>query len=169
MPDLGADDRFAVFGPGRWPTGWRRCGRSPCARATGASVRSTCTGTHPGSCDAGDMAAAQILADVTAAYLVNAQARADLQASSLRFEESSTHDALTGLPNRALLIERLDHVLSRSSRSDKIVAVLYMDLDRFKDVNDAHGHGCGDELLIAVAQRLVWRPAPGGHPGPHVG
>lgn len=64
------------------------------------------------------------------------------------------HDALTGLPNRVLFRERLDAALDAWSAGGPPPAVLYMDLDRFKEVNDRHGHGTGDELLAAVAARL---------------
>jgi diguanylate cyclase (GGDEF)-like protein len=104
---------------------------------------------------------AQTLADVTAAYLVNAQGRADLQLSSERSHERSLHDALTGLPNRTLLLERIDHAIVRSGRSRKVVAVLFVDLDNFKGVNDSFGHHIGDDLLVAVSERLesALRPA----------
>lgn len=64
------------------------------------------------------------------------------------------HDALTGLPNRVLLASRLEHTIERSRRTSKLCAVMYMDLDRFKPVNDQMGHEAGDELLKGVAQRL---------------
>ena len=64
------------------------------------------------------------------------------------------HDALTGLPNRALFINRLQQSIDRKSREPGTSAVLYMDLDQFKVINDSLGHEAGDELLIEVARRL---------------
>jgi diguanylate cyclase (GGDEF)-like protein/PAS domain S-box-containing protein len=71
------------------------------------------------------------------------------------------HDALTGLPNRALFVDRLRQALDRVRRGgERPFAVLFMDLDRFKVVNDSLGHGVGDQMLVAIAERLeaVLRP-----------
>ena len=159
-PDLAKDDRFALFGPRASADGLAAVWTFPLRQGDKRLGALDLYRDMPGDLDDRAMAVAQILADVTSAYLVNAQARADLEETSHQFRESSLHDALTGLPNRALLLERLEHALTRSSRSEKITAILYVDLDRFKEVNDAHGHGVGDDLLIAVAQRLrsVLRP-----------
>jgi diguanylate cyclase (GGDEF)-like protein len=64
------------------------------------------------------------------------------------------HDELTGLPNRRLLRERLESALARARRHQASLALLFIDLDRFKQVNDRHGHACGDRLLQQVAARI---------------
>ena len=114
-----------------------------------------------GPMDADAMETAQTLADVTTAYLLNAQTRTDLIEASQRALHISLHDTLTGLPNRALLIQRLDHAMLRSRRTKNMLAVLFVDLDRFKTVNDCYGHHVGDELLSAVAVRLTNLLRPG--------
>lgn len=69
-------------------------------------------------------------------------------------ERRAHHDPLTNLPNRVLLSDRLNQALADAQRDRKMVAVAFLDLDGFKTVNDRHGHDIGDELLIALAQRM---------------
>jgi diguanylate cyclase (GGDEF)-like protein len=70
-------------------------------------------------------------------------------------EHMALHDALTGLPNRVLLLDRMRQTLARAKRHKDFVAVVFVDLDGFKPINDNHGHKCGDEVLRVTAARLL--------------
>lgn len=78
----------------------------------------------------------------------------DHKQSELRAQYLASHDPLTGLPNRTLLLDRLDHAIARSHRLNHLVAVMFLDLDRFKLINDSFGHQSGDQLLNTMAARL---------------
>jgi diguanylate cyclase (GGDEF)-like protein len=79
----------------------------------------------------------------------------ELQQSREHFRHAAFHDALTGLPNRALLLDHLKRAIERTRRRpEHLFAVLFIDLDRFKNINDSLGHGTGDHLLVALARRL---------------
>ncbi len=71
-----------------------------------------------------------------------------------RLWQLANHDSLTGLPNRMLLMDRMEQLLSRMRRQGKQLAVIFLDIDDFKQVNDAYGHDIGDQLLRFVAERL---------------
>jgi len=92
--------------------------------------------------------------DLTAIAIERAEATEQLAHLAL-------HDPLTELPNRALLLDRLGTALRRADRHDRPVALLFLDLDRFKVVNDSLGHDVGDALLVAVARRLEGAVRPG--------
>jgi diguanylate cyclase (GGDEF)-like protein len=154
IPDLRVDERFPSFGPRAVAQGLLAVFTFPLRHGNQQLGALDMYRDVAGPLDAGAMMAAQTLADVAAAYLINAQARADLREASDRAHEVALHDALTGLPNRTLLVQRLDHAILRCQRSDKVVAILFADLDHFKSINDTYGHHVGDELLIAVAGRL---------------
>jgi diguanylate cyclase (GGDEF)-like protein/PAS domain S-box-containing protein len=75
--------------------------------------------------------------------------------SEQRLEHLAHHDALTGLPNRSLFRDRLQQAMKKSRRDDQSLALLFIDLDRFKEVNDTLGHIAGDQLLIEAARRIA--------------
>jgi len=96
---------------------------------------------------AGDVDFLQALANVLADAL-------ERQAIEDAIRERAVHDPLTGLPNRVLFVDRLEHALARLGRQRSLCAILFLDLDHFKLVNDSLGHHVGDELLAAAAPRL---------------
>ena len=93
-----------------------------------------------------------IMATAGSAYMIDMHTA---QEASEKYKELAHHDALTGLPNRTRLTEHLPAELNRKSAKNTRIAVLAIDLDRFKDVNDVHGHGAGDAVLREIAVRLT--------------
>lgn len=78
----------------------------------------------------------------------------DLKRAQRRLEDLAYYDSLTGLPNRLFLNEKLSHLLAGAGAEEREIAVLYVDLDHFRNVNDSFGHPVGDDLLVMVARRL---------------
>jgi diguanylate cyclase (GGDEF)-like protein len=161
VPDLANDSRFPRFAPAAVEAGLGAVFTFPLLHGTSRLGALDLYRDLPGPLQPADLYASQTLADVAAAYLINAQAREELRETSDRFHHHAQHDPLTGLPNRMLLRDRLAHAAQRALRSNTNAAIIFADLDRFKQVNDSYGHMVGDELLLAVARRLQRLVRPG--------
>ncbi|MGC9668934.1 diguanylate cyclase domain-containing protein [Planosporangium sp. 12N6] len=109
-------------------------------RADGAPLTAMCSLTARGGPLGGDAGIILVNRDVT---------------DQRREEHRALHDALTGLPNRRLLTNRLYDALARRHRTGSALAVLFVDLDKFKPINDTYGHAAGDEVLTVTARRLA--------------
>ncbi|HEX6144410.1 MAG TPA: EAL domain-containing protein [Geminicoccaceae bacterium] len=79
----------------------------------------------------------------------------ELRRAEAQVRHQAAHDTITGLANRALFLDYVDHAIARSRRDDRLIGVLLLDIDRFKGINDAFGRAVGDRLLAAVAERLA--------------
>jgi diguanylate cyclase (GGDEF)-like protein len=154
VPDLRDERRFPAFTPRALAAGMRAVFTFPLRNGDHQLGALDLYRDSPGVLSSTSLATSQTLADVATAYLVNARTREELRDSSERSRELALHDALTGLPNRTLMLELLDHALQRSHRTEMSTAVLFLDLDGFKTINDTYGHSVGDQLLVAVARRL---------------
>jgi diguanylate cyclase (GGDEF)-like protein len=117
--------------------------------AAGAADR---TGTQVVVADLVTMAVGLFAFGLVGRRMLQVQRR--LQWQSEHNAHQAAHDALTGLPNRTLLNDRAGHALALTQRQGSKVAMLLMDLDRFKEINDTLGHQAGDQLLVLVAERL---------------
>jgi diguanylate cyclase (GGDEF)-like protein len=93
------------------------------------------------------------LREAAARYQSLFEQERELKAAKDKAEELATHDFLTGLPNRVLLLDRITQALVRAKRRHGIVAIVSLDVDNFKKVNDTYGHGVGDRLLVEIAAR----------------
>ncbi|WP_407343670.1 putative bifunctional diguanylate cyclase/phosphodiesterase [Pengzhenrongella phosphoraccumulans] len=159
VPELHDDDRFRAWAS--LVAGSAAAFAFPMCHGAARLGALTLYCDDPGSLDQSSQDVAQTLADVAAAYLLNARSRREALHAETWFREQSVRDPLTGLPNRLLLQERLALASARGQRAQTAVAVLVVDLDGFQRINETYGHRFGDDLLIAVAARLSALVRPG--------
>ncbi|HYD78387.1 MAG TPA: EAL domain-containing protein [Paucimonas sp.] len=98
---------------------------------------------------------AQSIGRLLAQFFQRKQARDALRESEIHFQHLAFHDTLTDLPNRAMFNRHLTHAITQAERYNKGLAVLFIDLDRFKNINDTLGHDAGDRLLQEMARRIT--------------
>ena len=160
ISDLVADQAFPRFSPRAVESGLGALFAFPLRLGDERMGALELYTTEAAQLSAQDLSAAQTLAEVMAAYLFNARVRHDAKETVAVLEEQALHDALTGLPNRALLHDRLRQALRTTGRTDALVGVLFCDVDGLKAVNDTHGHWAGDQLLIHIVRQIeaVLRP-----------
>lgn len=145
--DLTAEDRFVVH-PALLEDGQRSVLMAPIQRDGKVVGLLQAFSRTPGKFDADDA----VTLTAFAATLSQVVYR---DAVDQEMAHRALHDSLTGLPNRALFADRLDHAVAQRPRSGGELAVIFADLDRFKAVNDTYGHVVGDELLVSLAPRLA--------------
>ena len=95
--------------------------------------------------------------------VLNTRDISERKALQAELTHQAFHDTLTGLANRALFLDRVTHALALARRHSRTIAVIFLDLDNFKTVNDSLGHAQGDMLLIHTSERMQTRGAHGGH------
>lgn len=161
VPDLHLDERFALFSPAASNAGLRAMFAFPLFHRSGRFGALDLYRRTAGPLPDEAVEAAATLANVAAVYLINAQAREDAANHAEYVNQMVNHDELTGLPNMRLLNERIEHANHRALRSMASSAMLFIDLDHFKRVNDTYGHEIGDQLLRGIALRLPRLVRPG--------
>ena len=95
-----------------------------------------------------------MFADLAVSYIGMGDERDEAHRLTGELEHRASHDELTGLPNRRVLFDRLEHAIVSAARTRTVVAVLFVDIDGFKEINDSLGHLFGDLVLVEVARRL---------------
>ncbi len=154
IPDVRDDLRFGKFSPAAARAGLGAVFAFPLRHGDDPLGALDLYCDEPAELSPATMHAARTLADVAAAYILNARARAELLADVERARERTRRDELTGLANRASLLEDLGRTLHQAGGPGHSLTVVFADIDRFKEVNDLHGHRAGDELLVAAGARL---------------
>jgi diguanylate cyclase (GGDEF)-like protein len=160
VPDLRRESRWTRFTPAALAVGVHAVTAMPMiARGQVWGVVDLYS-RAPLDLDAADLSAARLVAQVATNYVLHARDRETRQAAENALRTQTLHDPLTGLPNRLLLLDRLTQALAATGRAPGTPALLFLDLDRFKQVNDTYGHAAGDRLLLGVAHALhaVLRP-----------
>jgi diguanylate cyclase (GGDEF)-like protein len=111
--------------------------------------------------DPAQLADVQTLVDVAASYVLIAQRRDAVAVTTAELAVAALHDPLTGLPNRRLLADRLEHAMRRALRSGSPFGIIFCDVDGFKGINDRFGHLVGDRVLTEIADRVLGCLRPG--------
>lgn len=155
VPDLTVEQRFPRFAPAAVTAGLAAVFAFPLRDGEGRLGALDLYRETSGELDSQDMAAAQTLADVAAAYLLNARARDELMAAFESFQQNALHDSLTGLVNRRLLQDRIEHAAHVAKRSGTVAAILFVCIDDFDSIVEIHGRQLVDQLLRAVSERLA--------------
>lgn len=154
IPDVGVDARFPAFSAAAREAGLAAIYSFPLRHAGGRFGALELYTREPTELTPAQRDAAQTIADIAASYLIMARARERSEAANALLAQAALHDPLTGLPNRQLLHDRLTTAEDRSRREQQPFAVIFLDVDDFKAVNDTWGHEVGDQVLVALVDRL---------------
>ncbi len=161
VPDLRQESRWTRFTPAALAAGVKAVTAMPMmARGQVWGVVDLYS-RAPLQMNAEDLNAARLMAQVATNYVLHARDRESRQLAQDALRVQTLHDPLTGLANRVLLLDRLSQALAATPRAAGTPAVLFLDLDRFKQVNDTYGHAAGDRLLLGVAHALHAALRPG--------
>ena len=152
--DFATDARVAPWREAALRRGYRSTITLPLKAGTGVLALLTIYAGQPDAFTPEERRLLGELAGDLAFGIVALRAHAERSAAEKRIEHLAFYDLLTGLPNRRLFLDRLQHAMTGCARSGRRGALLYIDLDNFKLVNDTCGHDVGDQLLVEVAQRL---------------
>ncbi len=155
VADLSADPRWPQYGPAVRALDVRAVIAVPLVSRGRSWGTLDLYRAAPAEWTAAERAAAGLLADVAVSYLVMAADRDTARAAQQQLQVLAMTDGLTGLPNRGLLLDRMTHALAVGRRTGQVNAAVFIDLDRFKAVNDSAGHAAGDAVLVEVARRLT--------------